>query len=60
MAKTAIPVASGALGARDDELDRLAKLWSHLPELDPRTFVDHAEHLIRERVGVVSETSPVN
>ena len=53
MAETTFPVASGAdsgaVGARDDGLERLAELWPRLSKLDRQALVDHAEHLVALR-----------
>ncbi len=49
MTETAISVASGAesgaVGARDDGLDRLAELWPMLVSDDRLALIAHAEHL---------------
>ena len=42
---------SGALGARDDGLNRLCELWPMLSEFDRLALVDHADHLVALRVG---------
>ena len=48
-AETAISVASGAdsgaVGARDDGLERLAELWPTLSADDRAALLAHAEHL---------------
>ena len=53
MAETAISVVSGAesgaVGARDDGLDRLAELWPMLSADDRLALIAHAEHLVALR-----------
>ncbi len=64
MAETAISVASGAesgaVGARNDGLERLAELWPMLSADDRAALLAHAEHLVALRDGFtgLSESSP--
>ena len=42
---------SGAVGARDGGLKRLAELWPRLSEPDRVALLDHAEHFVALRGG---------
>ena len=42
---------SGALGALEERLRRLAALWPRLSELDRVALLDHAEQLVALRGG---------
>ena len=59
--KTCFDVAggtdSGAVGARDDGLDRLAKLWPMLSVDDRAALLAHAEHLAALRDGVSRDSA---